>query len=87
MRGRMPGWIPREERQAVRIKATLRLNGRELPVTIIDISKNGCKVLCLRILPIGEVGQLEIPAFQPNPVSVRWSLPGKAGLRFCGVRQ
>lgn len=82
MRGRMPGWVSREDRQAVQIKATLRLNGRELPVTIIDMSDSGCKIRCLHILPIGEVVQLGMPAFQPNPASVRWSLPGIAGLRF-----
>jgi hypothetical protein len=34
------------------------------------------------MLPIGEVVELEIPAFQPNVASVRWSLPGRAGLLF-----
>lgn len=82
MRGRMPGWIAREERRAVRISAALRLHGRELPVTIVDMSEAGCKIRCFHILPIGEVVQIEIPAFQPNPASVRWSLPGIAGLRF-----
>jgi hypothetical protein len=51
-------------------------------VTIIDMSLGGCKIRCLHVLPIGEVVQLEIPAFLPNLASVRWSLPGIAGLRF-----
>jgi hypothetical protein len=34
------------------------------------------------MLPIGEIVELVIPAFQPNTASVRWSLPGMAGLRF-----
>ncbi len=82
MRGRMPGWISRADRRAVQIEAALRLSGRELPVTIIDMSLRGCKIRCLHILPIGEVVQLEIPGFLPNLASVRWSLPGIAGLRF-----
>lgn len=82
MRGQMPSWVSRDDRQVVQIKATLRLNGRELPVTIIDMTTSGCKIRCLHILPIGEVVQLEMPAFQPNPASVRWSLPGLSGLRF-----
>jgi hypothetical protein len=64
------------------IKAAIRVAGRELPVTIIDMSNGGCKIRCLHILPIGEIVQLVIPAFQPNAATVRWSLPGMAGLRF-----
>ena len=82
MRGRMPGWASRADRTDVLIKGALHLNGRELPVTIIDLSDTGCKIRCLHILPIGEVVQLTIPAFRPNAASVRWSLPGIAGLRF-----
>jgi hypothetical protein len=78
----VPGWVSRDDRQPVQMRAVLRFNGRELPVTVIDLSGNGCKIRCLHVLPIGEVAQLEMPAFQPNPVSVRWSLPGRAGLRF-----
>lgn len=83
MRGRMPGWLARDERNAVQIQATIQLvTGVRLPVTIIDASDRGCKVSCLHALPIGEVVQLEIHAFQPNPASVRWSIAGRAGLQF-----
>jgi hypothetical protein len=78
----MPGWVCRADRADVLIKAGLRVAGRELPVTIIDMSDRGCKIRCLHILPIGEVVELVIPAFQPSAASVRWSLPGMAGLRF-----
>lgn len=82
MRGRMPGWTSRPDRTDVLIKAAVRVAGREVPVTIIDMSDRGCKIRCLHILPIGEVVLLAIPAFQPNTATVRWSLPGIAGLRF-----
>ena len=82
MRGRMPGCVSRAEPTDVLIKAALLVAGREVPVTIIDMSKAGCKIRCLQMLPIGEVVQLVIPAFQPNTASVRWSIPGVAGLRF-----
>lgn len=82
MRGRMPGWISRADRTEVLIKAALRVPGREVAVTIIDMSKGGCKIRCLHVLPIGEIVELTIPAFQPNTAMVRWSLPGLAGLRF-----
>ena len=82
MRGRMPGCVSRAERTDVLIKAALLVAGREVPVTVTDMSAAGCKIRCLQMLPIGEVVQLVIPAFQPNTASVRWSLPGVAGLRF-----
>ena len=82
MRGRMPDWVSRADRADVMIKAALHVAGRELPVTIIDMSERGWKIRCLHMLPIGEVVQLEIPAFQPNAATIRWSLPGLAGLRF-----
>jgi len=82
MHRRMPDWVSRADRADVMIKAGLHVAGRELPVTIIDMSERGCKIRCLHILPIGEIVELVIPAFQPNAASVRWSLPGMAGLRF-----
>ena len=87
MRCRMAVETPRAPRTPVSVAAFIRLStGRKLPVTIIDSSDGGCKVSCLHILPIGEVVQLEAPAFQPYLASVRWSLPGKAGLRFIPIR-
>jgi hypothetical protein len=77
------GQVPRADRRAVWIDASVRLSsGRKLPVTIVDSSEGGCKIRCLHILPIGEIVQLEIPGFHPNTASVRWSLLGRAGLRF-----
>ena len=87
MRGRMPGEVPRAERDSVSIDAFIRFSsGRKLAVKIVDSSLGGCKVSCLHILPIGEVVQLEIAACEPNLASVRWSLPGKAGLRFIPLK-
>jgi len=82
VRGRMPGWISRADRTDVMIKAALRVTGREVPATIIDMSEGGCKIRCLHVLPIGEIVEVVIPAFQPNTAMVRWSLPGLAVLRF-----
>jgi len=75
--------VSRSVRRAVSIDAFVLLRtGTALPVTIIDSSDAGCKIRCLHMLPIGEVVQIKIPAFQPNSASVRWSLPGMAGLQF-----
>ena len=80
---RLPGWISRVHRRSVHVEATVFLTtGQAVPVTIIDLSDSGCKVRCLHALPIGEIVQIEIPAFQPNAASVRWSIPGRAGLQF-----
>jgi hypothetical protein len=78
----MQGCVPRDDRNPVSIEAAVRLDGRSVPVTVINVSGSGCNVRCLEALPIGQVVQLEIPAFQPQPASVRWSLGGRAGLRF-----
>ena len=82
MGDRVPGRVGRPDRADVLIKAGLRVTGRKLPVTIIDMSERGCKIRCLHILPIGEIVELVIPAFQPNIASVRWSLPGVTSLIF-----
>ena len=80
---RVPGWISRADRTSVCIKAAVRLStGSILPVTITDLSNSGCKLRCLHVLPIGAIVELEIPPFQPNTATVRWSLPGSAALHF-----
>jgi hypothetical protein len=51
-------------------------------VTVTDVSDQGCKVASNHILPIGEIVQLAIHGRDMIPVSVRWAICGKAGLRF-----
>jgi hypothetical protein len=51
-------------------------------VTVTDVSDQGCKVASNHILPIGEIVQLAIHGHDMIPVSVRWTICGKAGLRF-----
>jgi len=78
-----PDWVVRDERSQVTVGAAVRLStGRTMPVTIIDKSREGCKVRCFHSLPIGEIAQLEIPASHVAIVSVRWSIGGRAGLQF-----
>lgn len=82
MRGQMPERVSRADRADALVKASLRISGQQLPVTIIDMSNRGCKIRCHEILPVGEVVELVIPAFRPSAASVRWSHAGMAGLRF-----
>lgn len=77
------GWLPRQARTAVHIPGIVRMStGQAVPVTVIDVSDKGCKVRCLRLLPVGDVVQIEIPAFGLKAASVRWWFPGRAGLSF-----
>lgn len=83
---RFPGWVKRADRNAAYISASVRLaDGRKIAAVITDISSDGCKVSCRRMLPIGEVVELAIAGRASFNASVRWWVPGNAGLRFVGV--
>lgn len=83
---RMPGWIKRGERQATYVTASVRFaDGKTTPVIITDISSDGCKVSCRRMLRIGEVVDLNVPGRMTFKAGVRWWTPGRAGLLFIGV--
>jgi hypothetical protein len=80
---RLIGWVKRADRTLVRLRGSIHLsNGLRLPVTVTDVSEAGCKVACNYLLPIGEVVQLAIQGREMVPVSIRWTMCGKAGLRF-----
>ena len=73
----------RAYRPLVRLPGFIHLsNGLRFPVTVTDVSEEGCKVACNHMLPIGEIVQLAIQGRDLVPVSVRWAILGKAGLRF-----
>jgi hypothetical protein len=78
---RMPGWISRADRMPVYLCGSLSLHdGQTLPVTITDLSPDGCKVCAA--LTIGEVVQLDVPGRDTVRANVRWSILGKSGLLF-----
>jgi hypothetical protein len=73
----------RANRPLVRLRGSIHLsNGLRFPVTVTDVSEEGCKVASNQMLPIGEIVQLKIQGSEMVPVSVRWAILGKAGLRF-----
>lgn len=79
---RPPGWIDRGVRKPTSISATIVLfDGRRLPILITNVSKEGCRVECEEMLPIGVTVQLEIDGVVTN-ADVRWALPGCGGLRL-----
>ena len=80
---RLPGWIDRENRQATSYPAIVTLaDGRRLAVTITNISHQGCQVECTETLPIGQAVGIELAGGINADGSVRWAVPGSAGLRF-----
>jgi len=80
---RRVGWVKRADRTLVRLRGSIHLsNGLRFPVIVTDVSEAGCKVASNHMLPIGEIVQLAIQGREMVLVSIRWTMCGKAGLRF-----
>ena len=80
---RLPGWVERNRRETTAFPGIVVLaEGRRLPVTMTNISAEGCQVKCLEALPIGQTVRLELAGDIKAEASVRWAIPGRAGLRF-----
>ena len=76
------GWVEREEREPVSIGASIVLpDGRSVPVTIRDVSANGCCVECDEVLPTAQTVRLELED-DSIEAEVRWALLGAAGLQL-----
>lgn len=79
---RRPGWIARRDRQAVAIAGSVMLpGGRLVPVTIRDLSRDGCRVECEETLPIAASVVVDLGGSTSN-ANVRWALGGEAGLQL-----
>ena len=82
VRMRMPGWVGRREREPVALVGSLVFRGgRSIPVRIVDMSPEGCRVECEEALPIGIIVRLELADAVAN-AQVRWALNGAAGLQI-----
>ena len=82
---RVPGWVSREEREAVSLGGSATLaDGREIAVQLTDISRDGCRVLSDETLGIGQQILLNVAPLTGVSGMVRWSLFGIAGIRFVG---
>ena len=80
---RLPGWIDRDSREPTSFPGIVVLaEGQRLPVTMTNISAEGCQVECIEALPIGQTVQLELAGDIKAEASVRWAILGRAGLRF-----
>ena len=71
----------RLRRHPVRAEATIiRADGVSQSVSLEDVSRDGC---CVKgSLPIGEEVSIILPGLGRRHALVRWSVLGKAGLRF-----
>jgi hypothetical protein len=79
---RAPGWVDRDDREPASFSAEIVLSdGRHVPVTITNVSRQGCQIACDEILPIKARVELKLEN-ESWPVEVRWALGGQAGLLF-----
>jgi len=77
------GWCPREERNAVEMAAQAFLrDGRMISVILTNSSGSGCEICSDETLRIGTKVTLKTVSGRQIDASVRWALPGRAGLRF-----
>lgn len=80
---REPGEIKRAPRVDTRYKASLiDSDGGVVPVVVIDISKEGCRLETDGLLKIGEMVQLQVPKYGIFPAQVRWAVGNEAGAVF-----
>lgn len=80
---REPGFIKRAPRVDTKFDASLTdSDGHKLPVTVIDISREGCRLETDGSLKIGEKIELEVPKYGTYTAHVRWALGNEAGVVF-----
>ena len=79
---RKPGHVGRADRKPVVFDASVTLaDGERVPITMANISDEGCQVEADRVLPIGALISLELDTATIK-ARVRWALGYSAGLGF-----
>ena len=80
---RIPGWIFRADRRTVSLNGFALLgDGKTIDVALTNLSRDGCELRTDELLKIGEIVRLTVPPFGDLNATVRWSLFGRAGVRF-----
>lgn len=80
---REPGHIKRAARVDTRIETFLTdSDGNRIPVVVIDISRDGCRMETSAMLRISEKVQLEVPKYGTFAAQIRWALGNEAGAVF-----
>ena len=81
-----PPPIPRRERRPVTLAAfATREDGSLVEMTVVDLSYDGCGVVCTNRLTAGERLSLSVLQRGSMPVTVRWADGARAGLSFAPV--
>ena len=74
---------PRRERRPVTLAAyATREDGSLIEMTIVDLSYDGCGVICTERLTAGERLSLSVLQRGSMPITVRWADGARAGLSF-----
>ena len=80
---REPGFIKRTPRIDTSINASVTdSDGDRIPVVVLDISSQGCRMETDGELKIGEKVQLNVGRFGSFPAQIRWALGNEAGAAF-----
>jgi len=76
----------RRERRPVTLAAcATREDGSLVEMTIVDLSYDGCGVVCSGAVAVGDRLNLSALGRKSAPVTVRWTDGGRAGLSFIAV--
>jgi hypothetical protein len=78
------GFNPRQEdRYQVHMPGVAcRQDGSRVQVRVDNVSREGCQLTSAEDFTIGEIIELELSGRSYLRAQVRWSLAGKAGIRF-----
>ena len=80
---REPGFVRRAPRVDTNFPAALRdSDGHKLPVVILDLSREGCRLEADGSLSIGEEIELEVPKYGTFSAQIRWAIGNEAGAVF-----
>ena len=80
---REPGHIKRAARVDTRIETFLTdSDGNRIPIVVIDISRDGCRMETSAMLRISEKVQIEVPKYGAFAAQIRWALGNEAGAVF-----
>lgn len=80
---RTPGHVKRAPRIDAKIGADVQdSEGHNVPVTIVDISKDGCRMETDGTLMIGEMVEIHVEDGSMHRAKIRWALGDEAGAEF-----
>ena len=80
---REPGFIKRSPRVDTNFMTKLiDSDGDVVAVTVVDLSREGCRLETDATLKIGEHVQIEVPKYGNFAAQIRWALGNEAGAIF-----